>query len=364
MSVHVRHQRIDRQQHADGERYDGGADEVDALHQGVRHQAVHPLQGGEGGEDGLDEDKYYGHQDRQQRQGQARQGLALLLLEVLLIGSLQLVRGLGSVRAELGVLLVEPLGVEDDAEHAGDGQGHAHQQHGAYVHAKQTGNTERPRGRRHRMVGDHQAPRQRDPQGQQGALAAFRQRLGHRIEDDEGGIHEDGDADDVARDGQCPLLAALAEPLDEAVGDLFGGAGDLKQTPHHDPEADDDADAAEGGAKALRDDGEGLVDAHAACDPGDAGRRQHGDQGVHPGADHQEYQYEDGDNQADDGGRDVAHDASCMSWVMKLSMMSANVLSAAKPRALARWLSMRPGQLATMRSMAGSAANCTRSRAA
>ena len=44
------------------------------------------------------------------------------------------------------------------------------------------------------------------------------------------------DADDVARDGQCPLLAALAEPLDdEAVGDLFGGAGDLKQATHRDP---------------------------------------------------------------------------------------------------------------------------------
>ncbi|MNK91019.1 hypothetical protein D3C87_1110940 [compost metagenome] len=213
------------------------------------------------------------------------------------------------------------------------------------------------------MVGHHQAPRQGDPQGQDGALAAFCQRLGHRIEDDEGGIHEDGDADDVAGDGQGPLFTALAEPLDEAVGDLLCGPRHLQQAAHHDPEADDDADAAEGGAKALGDDGEGLVYGHAAGDACDAGRRQHGDQGVHPGADHQEYQYEDGDDKADDGGRDVAHDASCMSWVMKLSMMSANVLSATKPRALARWLSMRPGQLATMRSTAGSAANCTRSRA-
>ena len=98
------------------------------------------------------------------------------------MGGLQLVRGLGGLGSELGVLLVEPLGVETMHRARRGWPGPCRQQHGADVHAKQAGNPQRARSRRHGMVELPGPPAAPPQEGEQGALAAFRQRLGHRIE--------------------------------------------------------------------------------------------------------------------------------------------------------------------------------------
>ena len=65
------------------------------------------------------------------------------------------------------------------------------------------------------------------------------------------------------------LLASLAEKLQEGERHALRGAGDLEQLPHHDAEADDDADAAERAAEPLGDARDNLLIADAADDADD-----------------------------------------------------------------------------------------------
>ena len=93
--------------------------------------------------------------------------------------------------------------------------------------------------------------------------------LGQRRQDDEAEIAEDLDRDEEARDGHGDLLASLAEKLQEGERHALRGAGDLEQLPHHDAEADDDADAAERAAEPLGDARDDLLIADAADDADD-----------------------------------------------------------------------------------------------
>ncbi len=101
------------------------------------------------------------------------------------------------------VARAQPARIQHDADHAGNGQHQPGQHHGADIHAEDARYAQRPRRRRHRVVGEDQPPASATPSVSRLRLP-FRQRLDQRIKDDERRIDENRDADDIAGDGQRP----------------------------------------------------------------------------------------------------------------------------------------------------------------
>ena len=89
---------------------------------------------------------------------------------------------------------------------------------------------------------------------------------------------------------KLPFFIALPHQFDEADGQFFRSPGFFQDGPHHNPQADDDAGAGQGVAKAGADGVDhahsGFArhlhgkDGHASDDPGDQGGDQHGDEAV------------------------------------------------------------------------------------
>ena len=85
---------------------------------------------------------------------------------------------------------------------------------------------------------------------------------------------------DKARCGKGQFFAAFAKKLQKNLGHALGSAGFFKDGAHHDAKADDDADAAQGAAKALGDRSDNLAEGHAAHKPRDDGGNDQRREGV------------------------------------------------------------------------------------
>ncbi|CNU11797.1 Uncharacterised protein [Salmonella enterica subsp. enterica serovar Bovismorbificans] len=123
MFIHARHQRIHRQQNADGQRDHRTSHKVDCLYHRMRRQAGPSFYSGEGGTDSLQEDQHDRHHNRQQRERQARQILLLFLFIVLLQRGIDFI-GVQRARHEIRVAFIQPLRIEHNADHTGHRQRH------------------------------------------------------------------------------------------------------------------------------------------------------------------------------------------------------------------------------------------------
>ena len=132
-------------------------------------------------------------------------------------------------------------------------------------------------------MGDNQAGGQRAGDGHDGAAGLFGDGLGDGADHHEAGIAEDGDGDDEAGEGHGPVLPLLAKELDEGEGHPLRGAGLVENLAHHNAEADDDADAAQGTAKAVNNGVGDIRRRQAAADADEGGGDDKGQEGVYLG---------------------------------------------------------------------------------
>ena len=203
--------------------------------------------------------------------------------------------------------LAQPAGVEAAGDGHGDGQHDAQQDKLAHIRPKGARNAKRAGGRRHQGVGDYQAGGQGAGNGHNGAAGLFGDGLGDGADHHKAGIAEDGDGHDEAGEGHSPVLPLFAKKLDEGQGHPLGSAGLVKDLPHHHAKADDDADAAQGAAKAVDDGGGNIGRRQAAANADKGGGNDECQERVDLGLKDQEDQQHDTDEQCYDHLHTVVH---------------------------------------------------------
>ena len=257
LPVEAARQTVDREQKTDADGDDRRAEELDDVGDLPLHA--------HGGGHRTDEDQEDRCEDRRERDERRWQVCIVVDAAVAARCDIRFIaRPAAFRRRDLPDLLSRPLRKEqrtDDHRHGKCETPEDQRADADFEDARDAHGTGR---RRHHRMRDDEAGGERDADGDDGLARFRRNRLCQRRQDDEARITENRNGNEEARQSHGDLLAPLAEELEEAKCHALCGAGNFEELPHHDAEADDDADAPERAAEALRDARDDLLEFDAA----------------------------------------------------------------------------------------------------
>ena len=280
---------VSSEQHTDQQSDGRGADDVQDGEQDVlgSDHVAHSLEEHE--QDG-DQD---GHK-RSQRAGQ----LGVL---VLFLGHVAVILG------DVVVFFACGQGSKVAHQHDRDGDQCTKQDDHAQVRVQDAGHSQRARRGRHEHVGGVQAHCQRDGHGGHGDLGVLGQAAGDGAQQNECGITEDGDGDEVAGDGQAKSSVLFARDLEDGLGHGLGSAGFLQQGTGNGAQCDDQADISDGAAHAAGKGAEHVLHVHAGHDGKGGGGGDQCEERVDLQFNGEEDQHQNGQYQAEDHRYSRAH---------------------------------------------------------